>query len=460
MGERRCLGARHTTSFSNGKGNPKARASSSSRGPGVWGKAPSWGSLQFARHEYAASLVIDFSTVSDEVKCLFVQYRDDIDSFFMYLQAYMGVSLPRRESVVVFDEVQRFPPAREFVKQLVAGGRYDCIETGSLISIRLNVKDIVIPSEERAIRLNPLDFEEFLWASGDEGLAAVVRASYDALRPLPEALHRKAERLFREYMLVGGMPQAVGAYLAERDFGEVDRVKRDILALYRNDIEKFGASDATRIKRVFSTLSGQLARHDRKFRLSSLDKSARSREYADAFFWLSDACISCTCYGVGDPAVGLSSTMDEGSFKCYMADTGLLVAQLFADSEQTPHEVYRDILLGKLETNEGMFAENAVAQQFVASGRQLFFYSRRDDAANENTMEVDFLISKGYDNAAGRMRVSPVEVKSTKRYGTRSLEKFKAKFGGRVGTQYVLHPKPMSDEGDLVRLPLYMAHLL
>ena len=415
---------------------------------------------EFARHEYAANLVIDFSTVSDEVKGLFVQYRDDIDSFFMYLQAYMGVSLPRRESVVVFDEVQRFPPAREFVKQLVADGRYDYIETGSLISIRLNVKDIVIPSEERAVRLNPLDFEEFLWASGEEGLAAVVRASYDALKPLPEALHRKAERLFREYMLVGGMPQAVEAYLAERDFGEVDGAKRDILALYRNDIEQFGASDATRIKRVFSTLSGQLARHDRKFRLSSLDKSARSREYADAFFWLSDACISCTCYGVGDPAVGLSSTMDEGSFKCYMADTGLLVAQLFADSEQTPHEVYRDILLGKLETNEGMFAENAVAQQLVASGRRLFFYSRRDDAANENTMEVDFLISKGYDDAAGRMRVSPVEVKSTKRYGTRSLEKFKAKFGGRVGTQYVLHPKPMSDEGDLVRLPLYMAHLL
>ena len=441
------------------RGIPR-RALSSSRGPGVWGKAPSWGSLQFARHEYAASLVIDFSTVSDEVKGLFVQYRDDIDSFFMYLQAYMGVSLPRRESVVVFDEVQRFPPAREFVKQLVAGGRYDYIETGPLISIRLNVKDIVIPSEERAIRLNPLDFEEFLWASGEEGLAAVTRASYDALRPLPEALHRKAERLFREYMLVGGMPQAVGAYLAERDFGEVDRVERDILALYRNDIEKFGASDATRVKRVSSTLSGQLARHDRKFRLSPLDKSARGREYADAFFWLSDACISCTCHGVGDPAVGLSPTMDGGSFKCYMADTGLLVAQLFADSDQTPHEVHRDILLGKPETNEGMFAENAVAQQLVASGRRLFFYSRRDDAASENTMEVDFLISKGYDDAAGRMRVSPVEVKSTKRYSTRSLEKFKAKFGGRVGTQYVLHPKPMSDEGDLVRLPLYMAHLL
>ena len=415
---------------------------------------------EFAQREYAAHLVIDFSVASDEVKDLFVQYRNDIDSFFMYLQAYMGASLPKRESVIVFDEVQRFPAAREFVKQLVADGRYDYIETGSLISIKLNVKDIVIPSEERAIRLNPLDFEEFLWAAGEEGMAALIRSSFDGLSPLPEALHRKTERLFREYMLVGGMPQAVAVYLGEKNFGEVDRVKRDILELYGNDIEKFGASDATRIKRVFSTLSGQLSRHDRKFKLSSLDKNARSREYADAFFWLSDACISCMCYGVDDPAVGLSSTMDESSFKCYMGDTGLLVTQLFADNEQTPHEVYRDILLGKLEINEGMFVENAVAQQLVANGRQLFFYSRRDDAANENTMEVDFLISKGYDNAAGRMRVSPIEVKSTKRYGTRSLEKFKAKFGSRVGTQYVLHPKPMSDEGDLVRLPLYMAHLL
>lgn len=415
---------------------------------------------EFAAREYASSLVIDFSEASDEIKELFTQYRSNVDTFFMYLQAYTGVSLPKRESIVVFDEVQRFPPAREFVKQLVADGRYDYLETGSLISIRRNVEDIVIPSEEVPLRLNPLCFEEFLWALGEENLADAIRSSFEGKTPLPQALHRKAERLFREYMLVGGMPQAVWVYLNEKDFGKVDQVKRGILSLYRNDIEKFGSADALRIRRVFASLPGQLARHEKKFKLSSLEKSARSREYADAFFWLSDACISATCLGVSDPAVGLAATVDESSFKCYMADTGLLVAHLFADNEQTPHEVYRDILLGKLEINEGMFTENAVAQQLMAAGHNLYFYSTRDRADSSNTMEIDFLITAGYDDAAGRMRVSPVEVKSTKRYGAKSLEKFKAKFGKRVGARYVLHPRPMEVDGDLIRLPLYMAHLL
>ena len=415
---------------------------------------------EFAQREYAANLVIDFSEASDDLKGLFEQHRADVDAFFMYLQAYTGVSLPRRDSIVVFDEVQRFPPAREFIKQLVADGRYDYLETGSLISIKRNVQDIVVPSEELSMRLNPLDFEEFLWASGEEPLAAVIRESFSARQPLPEALHRKAERLFREYMLVGGMPQAVEAYLATRSFGEVDTVKRGILTLYGNDIAKFGAAEATRIRRVLSTLPGQLARHDRRFKLSSLDRNARSREYADAFFWLSDACISATCYNVSDPSVGLAATLDEGSFKCYMADTGLLIAQAFADNDETPHEVYRDILLGKLEVNEGMLTENVVAQQLLANGHKLYFHAKRDDANRVNTMEVDFLITAGYDDAAGRMRVSPIEVKSTKRYGVRSLQKFKEKFGKRVGAQYVLHPKPMLVEGDILRLPLYMAHLL
>ena len=415
---------------------------------------------EFAEKEYAAHLVIDFSEASDDLKMLFREYRSDVDSFFMYLQAFTGVSLPRRNSLIVFDEVQRFPPAREFVKQLVADGRYDYLETGSLISIRRNVEGIVIPSEETSLRLNPLNFEEFLWATGEEQLAVVIRSSFESKSPLPEAIHRKAERLFREYMLVGGMPQAVDAYLSERDFGKVDKVKRDILSLYRGDIEKFGGADALRIRRVFSTLPGQLARHEKKFVLSALDRNARSREYADAFFWLADACVSVTCIGVDDPSVGLAATADEGVFKCYMADTGLLVCQLFADNAETPHELYRDILLGKLEVNEGMFTENVVAQQLAANGHGLYFYSRRDRDNNANTMEIDFLITAGYDDAAGRMRVSPIEVKSTKRYGAKSLEKFKEKFGSRVGMRYILHPKPLQVEGDLARLPLYMAHLL
>ncbi len=414
----------------------------------------------FAENEYDAHLIIDFSKASNDLKQLFLEYRSDVDSFFMYLQAYTGTALPRRRSLVVFDEVQRFPPAREFIKQLVEDGRYDYLETGSLISIRRNVEGIVIPSEETALRLNPMNFEEFLWAAGEEPLATLIRDAYSSKKCLPDSLHRKAERLFREYMLVGGMPQPVEAYIAEKDFGKVDKVKRDILALYSEDIEKFGGSDALRIRRVFSTLPGQLARHEKKFVLSALDRSARGRDYADAFFWLSDACISATCLGVDDPSVGLAATANEGMFKCYMADTGLLVSQLFSDNSETPHEVYRDILLGKLEINEGMFTENVVAQQLLANGRKLYFYSKRDREDSSNTMEIDFLITAGYDNAAGRLRVSPIEVKSTKRYGARSLEKFRDKFKTRVGSRYILHPKPMSTEGDLVRLPLYMAYLL
>lgn len=414
----------------------------------------------FAENEYAAHLVIDFSNASEDLKLLFLDYRADLDSLFMYLQAFTGVELPHRDSLIVFDEVQRFPPARELIKQLVADGRYDYLETGSLISIRRNVENIVIPSEETSLRLNPMNFEEFLWAAEEDQLATLIRNSFEKKTPLPEAIHRKAERLFREYMLVGGMPQAVDTYLQEKDFGKVDQVKRDILRLYDGDIEKFGGTDALRIRRVFSTLPGQLSRHEKKFTLAALDRSARSREYADAFFWLSDACISMTCLGVDDPSVGLATTANESMFKCYMADTGLLVSKQFADNEQTPHEVYRDILLGKLEINEGMFTENVVAQQLYAAGHGLYFYSKRDREDSTNTMEIDFLVTAGYDNATGRMRISPVEVKSTKRYGAKSIEKFKSKFGSRVGTRYILHPKPMSLNGDLVRLPLYMAYLL
>lgn len=414
----------------------------------------------FAENEYEGSLVIDFSEASEDIKDLFRQYRSDVDTFFLYLTAITGATLPRRKSIVVFDEVQRFPPAREFIKQLVADGRYDYIETGSLISIRKNVDGIVIPSEETPMHLGPLSFEEFLWAGGNDALCGLIRDSAESLTPLPDALHRKAERLFREYILVGGMPQAVQAYLDNHDFGEVDKVKRAILALYRNDISKFGASDATRIRRVFSTLPGQLAKHDKKFTLSSLDSNARNREYADAFFWLSDAHISSACLNVDDPSVGLSSSANDSSFKCYMSDTGLLVSQMFADNEATPHEVYRDILLDKLKVNEGMFTENAVAQQLSASGHGLYFYSKRDDNNARNTMEIDFLLSREYDNAAGKMRISPVEVKSSKSYSARSLEKFREKFKGRVGTSYILHPKPLSNEGDLIRLPLYASFTL
>lgn len=380
---------------------------------------------------------------------------------FMYLQTYANVRLHERESLVVFDEVQLFPPAREFVKHLVADGRYDYLETGSLVSIKANVEGIVIPSEEDGLALDPLDFEEFLWAMGEELLADAIRDSFEQRRPLPEDLHRKAERLFREYMLVGGMPQSVSEYAESRDMAAVDRRKRRILRLYSDDIAKYGGGDKARVQSVFAGVPRQLSKHEKRFTLASIDKDARSREYDGAFFWLNDARICNVCYNSTDPGVGLARNEDNATLKCYMADTGLLVAHAFASNRTTPNSVYRDILFGKIEANEGMLVENAVAQQLHAAGHRLFFYSRYSDSAPDR-MEIDFLVEREYENAAMRMRVSPVEVKSSKRYGTKSLAKFKGKFGSRVGTQYVLHPRPLRYEQQAERLflPLYMTHLL
>lgn len=413
----------------------------------------------FAKAEYRSYILIDFAQAKDDLKQAFLDKRNDLDGFFMYLSAYYGVVLHKRESLIVFDEVQRFPQAREFVKHLVADGRYDYMETGSLISIRKNVESIVIPSEEDAVNLDPFDFEEFLWALGERPLANMIRESYQSKTALPDALHRKSMMLWREYLLVGGMPQVVAEYAKAKDMGKVDRVKRRILRLYRDDMVKFAEGEMGRVSAVFDAIPGQLAKHKKKFTLASLDKNARARTYEGAFFWLADARIANVCFNSTDPSVGLALSQENSSLKCYMADTGLLVAHAFADRSTTPSEVYKDILFGKLEVNEGMLVENAVAQQLHASGHRMFFFSR--SGGTSDRMEIDFLIAGEYENAAMHLRISPIEVKSGKgRYATSSLDKFKAKYGKRVGTQYVLHPKPLKVEGDRVFLPLYMAHCL
>lgn len=414
----------------------------------------------FATQEYSSHLVIDFAKVNESVKELFVLYRNDLDTFFRYLQLAFDVRLRERDALVIFDEVQLFPPAREFIKQLVADGRFDYLETGSLISIKKNTEGILIPSEEDAIRLDPLNFDEFLDASGKGDLALAIADSFEQLKALPTTIHQQAERLWREYLLVGGMPQAVTAYLETKDFEHIDRAKRRILRLYRNDIAKHGGTNAGRIESVFNEVPGQLSRHEKKFTLSALDENARMREYGDTFFWLGDAFMCNICRNATDPDVGLALSENHASLKCYMADTGLLVTQVLANRASTPNELYRNILMEKLSVNEGMFVENAVAQQLVASGRDLFFYSRTDRANSANTMEIDFLIIREFEDAGLKPRVSPVEAKSKAHYGVKSLSKFKTKFDKKVGRQYVLHPRPLRTEGDRVFLPLYMAHLL
>lgn len=395
-----------------------------------------------------------------EVKAYFEDYRTDFDTLFLYLQAFYGVDLVKRKSLVVFDEVQMFPQARGLIKYLVADGRYDYIETGSLLSIRQNVEGIIIPSEEEAVSLGPLDFEEFLWAMGEEKLTTLIRRQFEALQPLPDGLHRRAAGLLREYLLVGGMPRPAATYVEHRKFAPVDEEKRRILELYRNDVARFAKGCEYKVVSVLDNVAGQLSKREKKFTLASMGKNARMRGYEEAFFWLSDARIANVCYASNDPGVGLSLNMERSSLKCYMADTGLLVTLAFADGDVTDKGVYRSILRGNIGVNEGMLVENVIAQMLVAAGHRLFFYSQSGKEKKENRMEIDFLVTRPYANAAGKPRVSPIEVKSPRQYGTTSLDRFKEKFGRRVGTQYVLHPKQMQIEGDRVCLPLYMGWCL
>ncbi len=414
---------------------------------------------EFAKNEYRSYILIDWQKAPQAVRDSFRNNLDHLDTLFMDLSVYYGVRLHERDTLFIFDEVQLFPFARSAVKQLVADGRYDFMETGSLISIKKNVENILIPSEEESVSMFPMDFEEFLWARGEELLADAIRQSFADRRAMSPLLDNKAERLFREYMLVGGMPQAVERYLGTSDMGNVDRVKRQILHLYAQDIEKYGGASKARVKRIFDEIPGQLSQHEKKFTLSSLGENAREREYGDAFFWLDESFLINRCMNATDPHVGLRLHQEDSTMKCYMGDTGLLVTQVFADRAYTSNELYRDILFGKLEVNEGMLVENVVAQQLRASGHRLFFYSRYSRQAKDR-MEIDFLLIGEYSNAAMKARVCPVEVKSTKRYKTSSRDKFKNKFVSLVGMQYVLHPRPMRVEGDRLYLPLYMAHCL
>ncbi len=413
---------------------------------------------EFGRNEYASCLVIDFFQAPQEVRGYFEEYRADLDTLFLYLQAFYGMDLQRRDSLIVFDEVQAYPAARGLIKYLVAVGRYDYIETGSLLSIKQNVESMVIPSEEETMHLEPLDFEEFLWAMEEEKLAELIKRQFDSLKPLPEALHRRAAGLLREYMLVGGMPRAVAVYTEQRKFAPVDEEKRRILELYRNDAARFAKGYEFKVMSILDNIPGQLSKHEKKFTLSSLGKSARMRSYEEAFFWLADARMANLCYASNDPSVGMSLNMERLSFKCYMADTGLLVTLAFADNAATDENVYRAVLRGDIGINEGMLVENVVAQMLTAAGHRLFFYSSSGERLDR--MEIDFLIARPYANTAGKPRISPIEVKFPRQYSTISLDRFKEKFGKRIGTQYVLHPKQMKVEGDRIYLPLYMGWCL
>ena len=412
----------------------------------------------FAKQEYKSYIIIDFNRVNQEVTELFENYLNDLDLFFMYLSNYYNVKLYERDTLIIFDEVQLFPRARAAIKYLVADGRYDYIETGSLMSIKKNVKDIVIPSEERHLRMYPLDFEEFLWALDNESLMDFIKVFFEKKKPLGAALHRKAMDYFRQYMIVGGMPQAVERYVETKDFERVDRVKRDILELYRADIVKHAQGYEMKVEQIFDDIPAQLHKHDKKFKLSSLKKEARFRDYEDAIFWLSDAMIVNVCYNSTAPNIGLKLNMDRVTMKCYMADTGLLISHAFDENGIVSEEIYKKLLFDKLEVNKGMIMENIVAQMLVASGHKLYFYNNpsRDDASLR--MEIDFLIAKS--KITSKHNISPIEVKSGGKYTLTSLKKCREKYTEQLDTLYVLHKNDLKVEEGIVYLPLYMTPLL
>ena len=412
---------------------------------------------EFAKSEYKTYILVDFNNVNDDLKEIFDKYLNKLDLFFSYLSLYFNVTLYPHDSVIVFDEVQLYPKARAAIKYLVKDGRYDYIETGSLVSINRNVKDIVIPSEEHRINMYPMDFEEFLWAVGDEQMMHFIRACYEKRQKLGP-LHRKAMDYFRHYMIVGGMPQAVAEYVETKDFMRVDMVKRNILSLYKADIEKYAVGNETKVKAIFDEIPSALSRHEKKFRLAAISDKARYREYESSFFWLAESRVVNICYNSTAPDVGLRLNEERTTLKCYMADTGLLISHAFNLKAIMGNELYLKLALGKLEVNEGMLMENVVAQMLKAAGHELFFFSKNSATNAEDKMEIDFLISKPV--ITNRHNISPIEVKSGKNYTTTSLNKLKAKFAPMLAESYVLHVADVEEKDGIVYLPLYMAGLL
>lgn len=408
----------------------------------------------FARREYKSYVLLDFNHVSEDVKRLFIEQSANLDNFFMMLSRLVDVTLYERESVLIFDEVQQFPKARELIKYLVADRRYDYIETGSLMSIKENTKDIMIPSEEFEIKMHPLDFEEFLMAIGEKSASEGIREFYETRKPLGP-LHRKYMTLFRQYIIVGGMPQAVLEFVETKDYKKVDNAKRTILKLYDDDIYKHGGKNNLKISQVYSKIPAQLSNANKRFMFSEIGEDARYREYEEAVVWLSESRIVNLCFDTTEPTVGLATRVDTSNFKCFQADTGLLISQTFSPRSLVKNEIYGKLFLGKLEFNNGMIMENVVAQMLVAAGHDLYYYF---DGTGK--IEADFLIVKDY--ITSRHNILPVEVKSGKKYTLRSIQQLQEKYAQQVGEAIVLHDGDLKvdEERKTLYLPLYMAGLL
>jgi len=413
---------------------------------------------EFAKKEYKSYILIDFNDVSNVIINAFENYLNDLDTFFMILSTEYGKTLFNKDSLIIFDEIQNYPKARQSIKKLVNDGRYDYIETGSLISIKENVKDITIPSEERNIKMYPMDFEEFCWALGENKMIEYIKKCYIEKTPLIEDFHHRAMLLFKQYMLVGGMPLVVSSYLTNnKSFVSADIEKRAILDLYSNDINKAYVTYRKKVTSIFSQIPSFLSSHEKKIIFSKLGSKQASSSYDEAFFWLKDSMICNVCYNCTDPNVGLSLNEDHSFVKCYMGDTGLLISHTFSEIETQENNIYKQILHDNLSINEGMFFENIIAQGLVSNGYDLYFFTKYSTEKHRNEMEIDFIIS---NNSKVMPKIYPIEVKSSKLYKTISLDKFTTVYNKRIGNSIVIHTKNLNVDGNKLFIPCYMAFCL
>lgn len=409
---------------------------------------------EFGKNEYDTYVLINFSNTTPRIKNLFINDMHDIPMLLQKLSNLTATRFIERKTLIIFDEVQKWPRAREAIKFLVEDGRYDYIETGSLISIHENVENIIIPSEEEKIKMYPLDFEEFCWAMGDEVTVPAIREHFESKTPLGEDIHSAFMDTFRRYMIIGGMPRAVLEYASTKDFSKVENIKRQIIELYKEDIGKRAKANRRKTAALYDAIPSELSKHDKVFNLSDIDKNGKFSNYEDPIYWLEDSMIVNTCYNSTEPSIALGLNKDLSTLKLYSGDTGLLVSMAINTDASVEHEIYIDILQDRLHLNEGMFAENMVAQILTANGHKLYFHAfykkKEGGKIDKNRSEVDFLIKKG-------KKISIVEVKTGKSTGHASLNYMMDVYSKYLGQNYVLHTKDLRKEGNLLYLPIYMA---
>ena len=404
---------------------------------------------EFAKNEYKSYILIDFSIAPQSVKDLFDDLTD-LNFFFLQLQLLFHVDLFDRNSLIIFDEVQFFPKARQAIKHLVKDRRYDYLETGSLVSIKKNVKDILIPSEEQRISMYPMDYEEFLWAIGDNTTIPLIRQCFESRKPVGEQLNRRLMRDFRLYMLVGGMPQAVNEYIETNNFRKVDLVKRTILSLYEEDFRKVDPSG--RASRLFDAIPAQLAKNASRYQTTSVLKKSKTDKIAEIISEMESSKTVLISYHANDPNVGLSATEDLSAFKMYVSDTGLFVTLMFKDRDFTENVIYEKLLNDKLSANLGYLFENIVAQTLASAGNKLFYYTFFNESSRHN-YEIDFILSR-------QNKICPVEVKSSGYKAHVSLDRFFEKYSSRILRKYLVYPKDLAKDTDTLCVPAYMAQFL